>query len=276
MKNFTLSLIIGLAAITNVFGQDLTQYERIYFSDPESIEGDDFILHAKNGVNQADHSKFAYTIENNTQDFIMCNPEEATFKFSFGEFHPSVKSYLVKPGDKKTKTMLAEGGDQFRVADFNFVTGGLYRIPVDGEKVEAPDFQLPASKNSFTVGNFEVRLRKYDASTREAKAQFEVEYTGDKMAIISPANLSVRAKKKKSEEEVVYANDLKKADIELMQKGDKVKFDAVFHIEGRIVDMQFATMFIVWNDTFVETSKEEIRPESFDFRWDETKTKESK
>ena len=35
-----------------------------------------------------------------------------------------------------------------------------------------------------------------------------------------------------------------------MSKGESETFAATVHIEGKIVDMQFANMEIVWKDTF--------------------------
>ena len=74
----------------------------------------------------------------------------------------------------------------------------------------------------------------------------------------------------------MYANDDKKSNVEILQKGDKAKFNAVFHIEGRIVDMQFAKMHIQWNDTFTETEMEEVEAPTIEFEMSEALTKEKK
>lgn len=275
-KPITFLLLTAAISCSSAFAQELTEYERIYYSDIVETEAGDFTFSTNNCVAQLDNCKLALKIENKSSDFLMFVPKESTFKYSFGDKNPDVKPYYIAPDDKKTKTIKVDGGEQFRQRSFDYEVGGLYRIPLAGNTVEAPEFQLPANKNNFTAGNFKVVLKKYEASTREAKASFEVTYTGDDVGLVNAANLSVRAKRNKSEEEVVYANDDKKGEAEILHKGESAKFDAVFHIEGRIVDMQFATMYIIWNDTFVETKPEEIEPVMLSITVDETLTKEKK
>ena len=276
-RSITFSILsVFLLGTSALIAQNVTEFERLYYFDPDPIEEGDYNFNAKNVVAEASLSKFALTIENNSSDFLLYTPKESAFKYSAGEKSVDLKPYFIDPGKKKTKTIKADGGDQFRQKNFSFDLGGLYQIPSNGNITEAPEFQLPANKNSFTVGNFKVNLRKYDASTREAKAAFEVTYTGDDFAIINPANLSVKAKHKKTGDELMYANDDSKADQVILQKGEKTKFNAVFHIEGRIVDMQFAIMFIQWNDTFVETKAELLDTITFDFEMNEALTKEKK
>jgi len=275
-RTITLSLALLFLGISPLFGQDVSGFERVYYTTPNSIETDDYTLDVKNAVAQADHCKLGMKIVNNTNDFLLFKSKESSFKYSFGEKHPTVKPIYIKPNGSKTRTLQVGGSEQYLQQRFSVEMSGIYRIPVDGMITEAPDFKLPASTNSFTVGNFKVVLRKYDASTREAKAIFECTYIGDAVGLVNPANLSVRATAKKTEEELMYANDSKNSDPQILNKGDKIKFDATFHIEGRIVDMQFATMFIVWNDTFMETEEIPLDAETFDIEMNEELTNAKK
>lgn len=272
-KTFTqITAITGLLISSFTFGQTLEKYETVYYQDAQSqdLSGDNInvTLDIKNIVAQKDNAKFALKVSNNGEDFIMFIPKESTFKYASGEMHPDEKTIIIEPTKNKSKTINVVGGQELRVENFEYVAGGFYRIPVDGAVAEAEDFQLPAAKNNFTAGNFNVVLKSYKATTAEAKAQFEVTYKGKDIAIVNPANLSVRAKKNKSEETVMYANDEKKSDPEILMPGDKMKFNATFHIEGRIVDMQFATMHIIWNNTFTETKSEPIEAVTFPMNWD--------
>lgn len=266
------SFLLGTFVSLSAFGQTLDKYETVYFQDVQTqnvpSENANLSVDIKNVVAQKDNAKFALKVSNDGEDFILFNPKESTFKIASQEIHPDEKSIVIEPTKNKSRTINITGGPDLRVENFEYVTGGFYQIPVSGTTAEAEDFQLPASKNSFTVGNFNVVLKNYKATTAEAKAQFEVTYKGKDAAIVSPSNLSVRAKKNKSDEEVTYANDEKKGDAELLFPGDKLKFNATFHIEGRIVDMQFATMHIIWNDTFVETKSEPLESTTIPISWD--------
>jgi hypothetical protein len=62
-----------------------------------------------------------------------------------------------------------------------------------------------------------------------------------------------------------YANDNTKSKIVMIKKGEKVKFKASFHIPGRIADMQFANMTLIWKDTFVETKIKKIQGQKVNF-----------
>jgi hypothetical protein len=118
--------------------------------------------------------------------------------------------------------------------------------------VQAPDFMLPASVNQFTVGDFTIELVNISKKTQETAVKFKVTYTGNGMGLVDPKNLGV-----KLESGQVFANDKRDKGI-VLAKGESDTFTALFHIEGRIADMQFANMQIVWNDTFKNAELKKI------------------
>ena len=281
MINMKLNIIKSLLTLliisaTSAFAQDVTGYEKVFYNNPDNQSADNCEIIISNAVATSEYSKLGLKISNNSNDYLFYNSKESVFKFPFGEKSPTAKAAYIKPGGSKTKTLSVNGGDKFLQQKYNLIITGLYRIPMAREFTQAENFQLPAASNNMTAGNFKIALKKYDASTKEAKAIFECTYTGNKVAIVNSSNLSVSATLKKSNENVVYANDNKKSKPQILNPGDKVKVTAVFHIPGKIVDMQFSTMNILWNDTFIET--EAIPMESFEFymEMNETITKEKK
>ena len=277
MKIFTKVIvftIIGMPFLA--MAQKNENYERIYYLNSAEINTEEATVMAKNIVAEKEYCKLAINIKNNTSDFILFTPAKTKFVYPEMEKQPEGKEVLIKPNKSKIKTLLVNGGDEFLQEKFTVQLGELYKIPVDGKEEEASEFQLPAARNSFMAGDFKVNLVKYSASTKEAKAIFEVQYVGNKMAIVNPSNLSVTANRKKTNELVTYANDYKKSSLALLRNGDKVKMVAVFHIPGKIVDMQFATMNIQWNNTFVETAPELLPAVSFDVEMDKALTEEKK
>lgn len=271
-KATTLPMIASLMFFSfTSFAQEITNYETVYYADPQEVEipeNTGVKVEMKNVVAVKESAKLALKVTNDSKDIIIYQPSETVFKYEFGDIKPKEKEIIIAPGKSKSKTINVNGGDKFRQEAFSIETSGMYQVAIEGNSVEAEDFQLPASRNNFKAGNFEVSLKSYKASTAEAHAIFEVTYTGDKIGLVNYSNLSVRAKKNKSEEEVTYANDYKDADVELLRKGEKTKFHAVFHIEGRIVDMQFATMFIQWNDTFIESEAVPMGSAKVPVTWD--------
>ena len=275
--NITKSLLtLVIIGATSVFAQDVSGYEKVFYNSPDNQSNDNCELTISKVVSTSEYSKLGLKISNSSSDFLFYNSKESTFTFPFGDKHPVEKAVYIKPGGSKTKTLSVNGGDQFLQKQYSVNIAGLYRIPMDGETTPVDNFKLPASSNSMTAGNFKIALQKYDASTKEAKAVFECTYTGDKVAIVNGSNLSVTATNKKTNEDVVYANDNKKSKPQILNPGDKVKVTASFHIPGKIVDMQFATMNILWNNTFVETEAIPMDAFVFNLEMNEAMTEEKK
>lgn len=276
MKIITnLFLFVGLSAST-LFAQEVTGYEKVLYGSPSDSDIDGVNLSSKNVVAQIDHCKLAFTVQNNTSDLLMYDANETEFVYPFGAKNPSLKPFILQPGDKKTKTLLVKGTENYLQKEFKMNVKGLYLIPINGTVTAAPQFVLPAATNSFVDGNFKVKLKKYDASTKEATAVFECTYIGDEIALVDASSLSVTTNKNKSTEEITYANDDKKADVEILKKNQSLDIKAVFHIPGKIADMQFATMKINWNNTFVETKAESIPAETISFSMDAAATEAAK
>ncbi len=252
MKSILFTLLF--VTFSNIlFGQESSKYTKIKYSIPEDIITDEYSVSIKNIVATKEYSKFAITITNKTDDILMFVPQQGEFIFEFGKRKPDTKDFYIMPHDSKTKTLTVNGGNEFLQDKFKAKLGLLVRISTKENVIKTPNFTIPATKNSFKTGDFNVVLKKYSASTKEAKAIFECTYTGPSIAVVNPAHLSVTAKNRKTDEVVVYANDNKKHKPTALKNGDKVKITAVFHIPGRIVDMQFATMEIIWNETFIVT-----------------------
>ena len=272
-KSLLTLIIIGA---TSVFAQDVSGYEKVFYNSPDNQSNDNCELTISKAVSTSEYSKLGLKISNSSSDFLFYNSKESTFTFPFGDKHPVAKAVYIKPGGSKIRTLSVNGGDQFLQKQYSVNIAGLYRIPMDGETTPADNFKLPASSNSMTAGNFKIALQKYDASTKEAKAVFECTYTGDKVAIVNGSKLSVTATNKKTNENVVYANDNKKSKPQILNPGDKIKVTASFHIPGKIVDMQFATMNILWNDTFIETEAIPMDAFVFNLEINEALTEEKK
>ncbi len=253
MKNTLITLFVFLSWSIIANAQSTSEYTKIMYNTSDVVNEDDYSISFKNVVATKEYCKFAITITNKTDDILLFVPQQGEFIFEFGNRKPDSKDFYIMPHNSKTKTLTVNGGDQFLQEKFSAKLGLLVRISTEKEVVETPNFTLPATKNSFTTGDFNVVLKKYSASTKEAKAIFECTYTGPSIAVVNASHLSVSAKNRKTDETVVYANDNKKSKPKPLKNGEKVKITAVFHIPGRIVDMQFATMEIIWNNTFIVT-----------------------
>ena len=242
-------LILGAVALTQLpsFAQDKkANPKHTNYYKPVSADTKDVKIEIQDAVAMEVFSKFKLKLTNNSTDYIMYKPQESLFKLETGDFVPQdKKTILIQPLDKESKVIdMKAPAKNAHVDAYTFQLDGLYKIPVSSPATQAPNFAIPASSNDFIAGNFKVEMLNLKKTTGETAAKFKVTYTGDGVGLVEPKKLGF-----KIESGQVYANDKKEGGI-LLNKGESETFTATAHIEGKIVDMQFANMQIVWNDTF--------------------------
>ena len=266
MKKFTILLTTILISSITVNAQKKKdpKYEH-HFKVPEAVSTDQYSVDFFSIESQAVFCKMGVKISNNTNDFLIFDKGASVFKFDFGEYSDKKKQIIIKPNDSKKRVLQASGSEKFQVDKFSLNVDGFSIVPIYGEVSKMEDFQVPASKNSISTDVFKVNLKKSSLKTQEASLVFECIYTGNKIALVNPSKLVIKVDDTDKE----YANDNKKSAPKLiLKKGDKVKVKAVFHIPGRIADMQFANMTILWKDTFVETEAKKLDGKTVNFEID--------
>ena len=271
MKQFFLFAVIAAFATPNAFSQKKGDKYTHYFKDVEEpIESKAVNVELINGVSRTEFLKFKAKFINNTSDFLAVDPSKMTLTLGAIDLNPSEKAFILDPGDKKSKTIDVKEGADFLVDNFDVAPEGFAIISTDGTPIEMPDFQLPAAVNNLEAGNFEINLKRLKQETKETWAKFEVKYVGEDYGIVDPSRISIRIESGQQ-----YANEFSKSKTILLEKGDKKTIDAVFHIPARVVDMQFATMFIQWGETMSETKAEPFElDETATFYLDDELTKE--
>lgn len=266
MRKITLLLATALISSIAVNAQKKKdpKYEH-HFKAPEAIVTDEYSVEFSDIQSQAEFCKMAIKVSNNTNDFLIFEKGASVFNFEFGEYSDKKKQIIIKPNDSKKRVLTAVGSEKFQVEKFSLNVDGFSIVPVKGKVSEMEDFQVPASKNSISTDAFKVNLKKSSLKTQEASLTFECIYMGNKVALVNPSKLVIKVDGTEKE----YANDNKKSSPKLiLKKGDKVKVKAVFHIPGRVADMQFANMTILWKDTFVETEIKKLDGKKVDFEID--------
>lgn len=280
MKFFTstlLSATIVALSISLTFAQkgkkdpkSDPKYTNYYLDIEDAIEAKEVTLQFTNGVSRFDFLKFKTKFTNNTNDFLLIDASEFTIETDGIEHHPKEKAFILDPNDSKSKTIDVKEGEGFIAESFEVSPEGFARISTDGIAAKMEPFQLPASTNNLESGSFEVNLKRLKQETKETWAVFSVKYTGDDYGILDPSRISV-----KTEGGDQYANEFRKSKTMLLEKGDSQNIDAVFHIPAKVVDMQFAKLFVQWGDCMVETKAEPFEiGESVTFELDEALTEE--
>lgn len=264
-------LLLLFGASVNSFaqkGKDNPKYTHYYVDVEDPIETKEVTLTFTNGVSRIDFMKFKTKFENNSSDFILVEPSKFTVTTDGISHNPKEKSFILDPGEKKSKTIDVKEGEGLLAETVEVAPEGFSIISIDGKTVSFPDFQLPASVNNLENGDFSINLKNLKQETKETWARFEIKYDGDGYAIVDPSRISV-----KIESGQQFANDNRKSKTILLEKGDKKVVSAIFHIPAKVVDMQFATMFVQWGDAIMETSASPFEiDESVTFELDEVLT----
>jgi len=269
MKNSLILFVLIFAFSFSALSQNSDPRHKNFFKTSDVISGKDYRVLFKNVVAKMDYAKLAVEIHNNSYDFMMFIQNEPKFVFDFGEFSSKDKSVYIFPNNTKKETLKVFGGYQFHVDAFKLIMDGLYIIPTQVEADVVEDFKLPASVNYLDTEHFKIHLLKASQKTSESYAKFQVEYTGDKIAIVNPSKISVGV----DGTDLIYANDDKKDKPILLKRGEKATIKAVFHIPGRIADMQFSTLYIKWGDCFKESEPQKLDAVSIEFILDEDLTR---
>lgn len=250
--------------------KDDPKYTHYYTDVEDAIEAKEVTLEFTNGVSRVDMLKFKTKFTNNTNDFLLIDPSKFTIDIDGAEHHPNEKAFILDPNDKKSKTIDVKEGENLRADGFEVTPAGFSRISLDGSPVKMEQFQLPAATNNLESGNFEVNLKQLKQETKETWARFDIKYKGDDYAIIDPSRISV-----KTEGGDQFANDNRKSKTILLEKGDSKTISAIFHIPAKVVDMQFAKLFVQWGDSMIETKAVPFDvDESVTFELDEALTAE--
>ncbi len=224
-----------------------------HFKDAEGVSGD-FRVSITDALATDAEAKMKVRFHNGTADWLLVKTDESRFNIAGKDREPTRARMLLVDPKSDGARIVATTGSGLHQDTIAFVPTGLYRIPKDAPTRPAPDFQLPLSQSDVEAGGFNCAVpKKIKQETDETHVKFKCRYEGEGIGIVDPKQIQIRL-----EDGQKFANDDRKMDPQIVLPGDEFKFDAVFHVSAKIVDMQFATMHIVFNDTFREGQPEAI------------------
>jgi hypothetical protein len=264
MKRIIFGLVF-LLTITSVFAQrkeNDPKHEYHYRQIP-TIETPELKIDIVDAHSQAEFNKMKLKITNKTGDYIVFKPSQCVIKNEKGEFKITDKDIIIGPHESDSKVLTVKGSNM-HVKSLTLILNGFSIISSKGTVQTAPDFKLPASANDFTAGPFQCTLLKSSKETDRTDVQFKCTYTGSNYGILQPSKVVMKTEKGDE-----YATMKSSAKPVLLSNGKKDNFTATFMIPGKVVDMQFANLLLVWKDTFTESKETSITvPSNFNFELD--------
>ena len=221
------------------------------------FETDEIAVEIVDANAQSNVCKLKIKVTNKTNDYILYKPAETEFIYDFGTYNPkgglaliNGKNELIEPKESDSRVLNVTGDTRFHVESFKIIFKGFYRISSKGTVTKAPDFQLPASTNDFEVGPFKVLMTAVSKETQQTAIRFKVTYANDNKHY-GLVSLGKAVMKIEDGREFAMANQKDKQ--VLLADGKDDKFNYYYEIPAKIVDMQFANMWVVWKDTFRES-----------------------
>ena len=237
-----------------------------------SISTPELKIELEDGISKMEFLKLKIKLVNTTNDYIIFKPKESSFLIAGKTFELSDRLLLLDPLGKGSRVLDIKGnGTNVHVDSFTLNLKGFAKIKADAPSVPAQNFKLPASVNDISAGNFKIEMLKLDKETDETKVKFKVTYLGNDYGLVDPTKLGVKTDKTGDTE---YANDKNKQGAILLAKGESDTFTASFKIPGKVVDMQFANMEIVWRNTFKDCKLSLLNSHEVTLVIDEGKTAE--
>ncbi len=236
-----------------------------HYQELDPIEQEAFKVSFSDQHSQKSFMYIKLEIENKTRDYLMFEPDQVSFTIEGESYHVEEETVFIPPKESETQKFKVRGDRNFHVDSLTLEFGGLSRVPKDAEVQKGDPFKLPASKNSFKVGDgtFECTLDgDVKKETDVTKAAFEWTYYGEGVGLVDHSKVSV-----KTEEGKEFANKKKKGvfgkvagkkNTKTLLDGESCSVKTQFEIPAKVVDMQFAPLFIHWNDAFKEATPEDL------------------
>jgi hypothetical protein len=211
-----------------------------------TLETDDYKIYIIDAISTLKQSKFKIKIFNKTNDYLLVKPAEFIFSAGGVQISSKDKTFAVSPNEEETEVIDFKGSDML-VDKFTIEFKGLYKASAGGKIYKLADFELPASKNEFTVENFSCDLKKADLKTDKSVVKFDCVYVGDGVGLINPAKSTAIMPDGKE------GVNSKKMQPIILERGKRTDFTMVYPELVGSGDMQKGGIKVKWNDAFRES-----------------------
>lgn len=251
-----------LALVLSAFASDAT-----YWFKPATLDNDSVSVTTADTFNRDDVAKVKVSLENKTGEYLVYDMSQSVGTFGEQTVNPAgglLKGTLVLDAKDSGSRVLEFQGAGLYVDSFSVDMKGV-RVGTGVTDVDAGEFQLPEAVNSFEAGGFSCSLAGVKKKTKETQADFKCTYEGEGLGLITANRAAVRIDGVDGQK---FANDNKRAKTKTLLPGQSTKISLIYHVPAKISDMQFATMYIVWADTFQTVALEEVDMGSITFELD--------
>lgn len=253
MKNILLaiSLLIGINSFSQKKEKKPDEGTKYLYKEA-TVETDDYNIYLMDIIAVGKQVKFKIKIFNKTNDFLLVKPNEICFVSGDKTIFSTDKTIVVQPNEEESEVIDFKGSEM-QVDKFSVEIKGIYKASAGGQIIRIPNFNLPPTKNDFTIGNFTCTLKKHESKTDKAFGKFECSYTGDGIGIINPIKcIAIMPNGTENP-------NAKKNKAMILEKGKSDDFTAIFNEIPGAGDLQKISIAINWNETFRESKLAKLK-----------------
>jgi hypothetical protein len=244
---------------------------KIFYKDV-TMETSDYKIYVSDAVSTFGYAKFKLKVFNKTNDYLFFNANELLLLAEGKSLPGSAKSLtggdkplVIAPNDEDWK-IIEFKGSAMQLEKYSIELKGVSKASANGKLIEAPIFEVPASKNDFVAGPVSCTLKDSKVKTDQSSLKFECTYSGDNILILDPyKSAAIMANGKEN------ANTKKYKGV-LLEKGKSEDFFVVFNEILDAGDMQKKGFKIKWNDAFKESKLTPVPTAKFDMAIDQALT----
>jgi hypothetical protein len=199
------------------------------------------------------------------------------FEINDTKYYPTDRVYMIAPRDYITRTIRVDGDNRFHVDSFTVKFDGFYRIPIDGNPRDVPQFVLPNTTNHFEFEGYECKVAgRIIKQTIITEVPLRCTYVGNNVGLVESSRISVKLDDGKEFPNVNTGSKIKNltttGSTDVLFPGENTKINAVFRIPSEVADMEWANLNIHFNDAFAQTTLIPMGVDEQEFVVDKKKT----
>lgn len=222
-----------------------------YIYKETTLETDDYKIYIIDAVANLKQSKFKIKIFNKTNDYLLVKPTEFIYLAGDKPILSKDKTFVVSPNEEESEVVDFRGTDML-AENYTIEFKGIYKASAGGKTYTVPNFELPPTKNDFTVENFTCDLKKADLKTDKSVVKFDCVYVGDGVGLINPVKSTAIMPDGKENP------NSKKMQPIILERGKRDDFTLVYPELSGSGDMQKKGIIVKWNETFRESKLSQI------------------
>ncbi len=269
MKTKLYTLILLLITSTVAFAQNEKTFKSKVIFNELVEENKNYKLYIVDVVSTTDYTKLKLRIQNLTSDFLVYDPSKTHLVIN-GEKVSTTEKRLVDVQPNDFGTIVLDVKNPAGIANsLSFHIDGISKVSSQGNVLDAPAFEIPASINEIKVGGFDVLYvpSASKVANEFTELRFKFTYNGNYVGVLQGNKVALNVNGR----DYAILNSGIKTQILLPGESKIISFKWSFG-KGSL-DVVNAKLAVVWNKAFMEDKPKAFEAKTFDLSINPDKSK---